>query len=86
VRPKRKRARVSLFAIIGATAQTRWMTLRRWATDAGEGRLLGTARASPAGFARRQHAERTGAALVAIAPAGLALDAAAFAGAARHFR
>jgi hypothetical protein len=80
------RARVSPFVIVGATAQTRWMTLRRWATDAGAGRLLGTARAPPAGFVRRQHAERAAAALVALAPPGLALDAAAFAGAARHSR
>jgi hypothetical protein len=80
------RARVSPFAIVGATAQTRWITLRRWATDAGAGRLLSTARAPPAGFMRRQHAERAAAALVALAPPGLTLDAAAFAGAARHFR
>jgi hypothetical protein len=80
------RARVSPFSIVGATAQTRWMTLRRWATDVGAGRLFGTSRAPPAGFMRRQHAERAAAALVALAPPGLALDAAAFAGAARHSR
>jgi hypothetical protein len=78
------RARVSPFAIVGAAAQGRWMTLRRWATDAGAGRLLTAARAPPAGFVRRQHAERAAAALVALAPPGLAVDAAAFAGAARH--
>ncbi|MGO9838270.1 MAG: hypothetical protein ACLP1X_29160 [Polyangiaceae bacterium] len=80
------RARVSPFVIVGVASHGRWMTLRRWATDAGAGRLLSTARAPPAGFVRRQHAERTAAALVALAPPGLALDAAAFAGAARHFR
>ena len=80
------RARVSPFAIVGATAHARWITLRRWATDAGAGRLLSTARAPPVGFGRRQHAERAAAALVALASPGLAVDAAAFAGAARHFR
>lgn len=80
------RSRVSPFAIVGAAAQGRWMTLRRWATDAGAGRLFGTSRAPPAGFVRRQHAERAAAALVALAPTGLAPDAAAFAGGALHFR
>jgi ferredoxin len=80
------RTRVSPFGIVGATAHGRWMTLRRWATDAGAGRLFGTSRAPPADYVRRQHAERAAAALVALAPRGLAPDAAAFAGGALHVR
>jgi hypothetical protein len=46
------RKRVSPFAIVGAAAASRWMTLRRWATDAGTGRLsqprsMSRARAAP---------------------------------------
>ena len=78
------RARVSPFAIVGAAAATRWVTLRRWASDAGAGRLFATSRAPPPGFVRRQHAERAAAALVALAPAGLPLEQAAFAGGALH--
>jgi hypothetical protein len=80
------RTRVSPFAIVGAAATARWMTLRRWATETGAGRLFGTSRAPPAGFVRRQHAERAAAALVALAPAGLPLEQAAFAGGALHSR
>jgi hypothetical protein len=80
------RTRVSPFAIVGPAATTRWMTLRRWASDAGAGRLFATSRAPPPGFVRRQHAERAAAALVALAPAGLPLEQAAFAGGALHFR
>lgn len=80
------RTRVSPLAIVGAAATARWMTLRRWATDAGAGRLLAGARAPPPGFVRRQHAERAAAALVALAPAGLPLEQAAFAGGALHSR
>jgi ferredoxin len=80
------RVRVSPFAIVGVAAATRWMTLRRWATDAGAGRLFATSRAPPSGFVRRQHAERAAAALVALAPAGLPLEQAAFVGGALHFR
>jgi hypothetical protein len=69
------RTRVSPFAIVGAAAAARWITLRRWAADAG---------APPPGFVRRQHAERAAAALVALAPAGLPLEQAAFAGGALH--
>lgn len=78
------RTRVSPFAIVGAAATARWMTLRRWASDAGAGRLFATSRAPPSGFFRRQHAERAAAALVALAPAGLPLEQAAFAGGALH--
>jgi hypothetical protein len=80
------RTRVSPFAIVGAAAATRWMTLRRWAAAAGAGRLFATSRAPPPGFRCRQHAERAAASLVALAPAGLALEEAAFAGGALHFR
>jgi ferredoxin len=78
------RTRVSPWAIVGAAAATRWMTLRRWAADAGAGRLFATSRAPPPAFVRRQHAERAAAALVALAPVGLALEQAAFAGGALH--
>lgn len=78
------RTRVCPFAIVGAAAAARWMTLRRWASDAGTGRLFATSRAPPPGFGRRQHAERAAAALVALAPAGLPLEQAAFAGGALH--
>lgn len=81
------RARVSPFTIIGAAAHGGWITLRRWAAATATGRLFPTTRAPPAGgFKLRQHAERAAAALVALAPAGLAMDAAAFAGGARHGR
>src|SRR5260370_17621640 len=80
------RTRVSPFAIVGAGATARWMTLRRWATDAGASRLFATARAPPPGLVRRQHAERAAAALVALAPPGLPLEQAAFAGGALHRR
>jgi hypothetical protein len=80
------RKRVSPFAIVGAAAASRWMTLRRWATDAGAGRLFAISRAPPPDFLRRQHAERAAAALVALAPAGLPLEQAAFAGGALHAR
>ncbi len=80
------RTRVSPFAIVGAAAVARWMTLRRWAADAGAGRLFSTSRAPPPGFMRRQHAERAAAALVALAPVGQPLEQAAFAGGALHFR
>jgi hypothetical protein len=78
------RTRVSPFAIVGAAAHGRWITLRRWAADTGAGRLFATSRAPPTDFTRRQHAERAAAALVALAPAGLAPEAAAFRGAALH--
>jgi hypothetical protein len=80
------RARVSPLAIVGIAAHNRWITLRRWATACGAGRLFPTSRGSPATFTRRQHAERAAASLVALAPPGLSLEAAAFAGGARHPR
>ena len=78
------RARASPFRVVGAAAHGGWITLRRWATDAGRGRLFSTSRAPPSSFTLRQHAERAAAGVVALAPAGLAPDAAAFVGAARH--
>jgi hypothetical protein len=80
------RTRVSPFAIVGAAAVSRWRTLRRWATDAGAGRLFAVSRAPPPGFTCRQHAERAAAALVALAPAGLPIEQAAFVGGALHPR
>ena len=78
------RARVSPFAIVGAAAAARWITLRRWARAAGAGGLFATSRAPPRAWLRRQHAERAAAALVALAPAGLAVEQAAFVGGALH--
>jgi ferredoxin len=78
------RARVSPFAIVGDAAYDRWITLRRWAADAGSQRLFATSRAAPPTYSRRQHAERASAALVALAPPGLSIEQAAFAGGALH--
>jgi hypothetical protein len=78
------RARVSPFTTVGAAAYGGWITLRRWAAEAGRGRLLATSRAPPQSFTLRQHAERAAAGLEALAPAGLARHAAVFVGAARH--
>ncbi len=78
------RARVSPFAIVGAAAFGSWITLRRWAKDAGCGRLFETSRASPKDFTLRQEAERAAAALGALAPGGLSAAHAAFVGGALH--
>ncbi len=61
------RARVSPFAIVGAAAFGSWITLRRWAKDAGCGRLFETSRASPKDFTLRQEASLAAAALGALA-------------------
>lgn len=78
------RSRISPFTVVGAAASGGWITLRRWAADAGHRRLFATARASPEGFMLRQHAERAAAALCALAPTGLAQGAAAFVGGGLH--
>jgi hypothetical protein len=78
------RTRISPFSVVGAAAVNRWITLRRWATDAREGRLFWGSRAAPKDFTLRQHAERTAASLRALAPAGLELADAVFAGGALH--
>jgi hypothetical protein len=78
------RTRISPLVVVGAAACGGWVTLRRWAADTASRRLFGTSRASPADFTLRQHAERTAAALEALAPAGLRGAHAAFAGGALH--
>jgi len=78
------RDRISPFSIVGATAAGRWITLRRWARDAGRGRLFATSRSPPADFTARKHAERAASAVRALAPSGLALDVAVFIGGALH--
>jgi hypothetical protein len=78
------RARISPFTTVGAAAYGGWITLRRWAADAGHGRLLATSRAPPPTFTLRQHAERAAAGVEALAPAGLPREDAVFVGAVRH--
>ncbi len=80
------RKRVSPFAIVGAAAASRWMTLRRWAHRRGYRAAVRNLPRTVAGLFRRHHAERAAAALVALAPAGLPLEQAAFAGGALHAR
>jgi hypothetical protein len=78
------RARISPFPIIGATAAVGWITLRRWALDAGRRRLFVTSRAAPANFTARKHAERAASAVLALAPSGLDFEDAVFVGGALH--
>jgi hypothetical protein len=83
------RTRLSPAAFVGTTAHGTWVTLRRWAAATAEGLLFATAtsRAPPSTrLSRRQQAERTAAALVALAPPGSSLEVAAFAGGALHAR
>lgn len=78
------RARVSPFPIIGATAAVGWITLRRWAGDAADGRLFATSRTAPADFTARKHAERAASAVRALAPSALDFAVGAFIGGALH--
>lgn len=80
----RVRARVSPFAIVGAAAAGRWITLRRWVRATIGGRLFRTWRAAPENFTLRKHAERAAAMLQALAPTDLPVADAVFAGAALH--
>ena len=78
------RARVSPFPIIGPTAAGGWITLRRWAFDIRGRKLFAISRTAPPDFTARQHAERAASAVRALAPAGLPLADAVFAGGALH--
>jgi len=78
------RTRVSPFPIIGATAAVGWVTLRRWARDAGRCLLFATSRAAPADFTTRKRAERAASAVRALAPSDLGFAAGAFVGGALH--
>jgi hypothetical protein len=82
--PAEVRARVSPLRIVGATAAGGWASLRRWARAVRRGRLFGGVRAPAETATLRQVAARAATTLAAYAPAagGLALDSAAFLGAA----
>lgn len=88
------RQRVSPLTYVGAAALGSFETLRRWAKDTcrdaggpAPPRLFASARAQaldpPQGTLRR-HAERAAAGLVALAPSGLGVCAAAFVGGGLH--
>lgn len=84
--PVEVRRRTSPWSIIGATAATGWVTLRRWVRDIRALRLLSKVRRSPADFTDRQVAERAAMTAAALAPPSLAtleISARAFAGATR---
>jgi ferredoxin len=88
------RRRVSPLTVVGEAALGSFETLRRWAKDtcraavgASPPRLFASTRAQAPNASQstlRRHAERAAAALVALAPSGLSLPAAAFAGGAIH--
>lgn len=81
--PTEVRARVSPFAIMGATAAAGWANLRRWSQAVRSGRLFPVVRALPAQATLRQVAARAATTLAACAPGagGLAIESAAFLGA-----
>ena len=82
--PAEVRARVSPLRIVGATAAAGWASLRRWSRAVRAGRLFPVVRTLPAEATLRQVAARTATTLAAYAPGaeGLAIDSAAFLGAA----
>jgi hypothetical protein len=82
--PSAVRYQVSPWRVIGATAATGWVTLRRWLRAVRRGELFGGVRASPAGFTLRRVAERAAMTLAACAPPSAAawpIERQAFAGA-----
>lgn len=66
--PAAVRRRVSPFKVVGDRAATGWVTLGRWADAVRAGRLFTQVRPSPAGFTRRQVAERAATTLGSRAP------------------
>lgn len=62
------RRRTSPDKIVGATASTGWASLGRWCDAVRDGRLFSEVRACPAGFTRRQVAERAATAVGSRAP------------------
>jgi hypothetical protein len=79
------RQRVSPFAVVGATAFTRWKTLVRWVSAVAAGQLFPCVRPPPPDWSTRQVAERAAATLAAYtlpSPEPPPLPAQAFHGAA----
>lgn len=82
--PAAVRRQISPFKVVGYRAATGWVTLGRWADAVRAGALFSQVRPSPAGFTRRQVAERAATTLGSRAPPPMdaPLTARAFAGAA----
>lgn len=82
--PAKIRRQVSPFKVIGYRAATGWVTLDRWADAVRAGDLFSQVRPTPAGFTRRQVAERAATTLGSRAPPPMdaPLTARAFNGAA----
>ena len=78
------RARVSPWPVVGETASTTWLAVRRWIRAIRERRLFARVRATPLTWSARQIAERAAMTLEALAPPTLMdeIAARAFAGAA----
>lgn len=79
------RQRTSPWHAVGDAAHAGWAQLRRWARAVRSRRLFGCVRPCPARFSLREVAARAATTLAALdraAPAGVAIEAAAFAGAA----
>jgi hypothetical protein len=68
------RTRVSPWQRVGATAAVSWLSLRRWARAARDGRLWACVRPSPVRFTARQVAERAARTLASLAPLALSED------------
>jgi len=66
------RRRVSPWAVIGETATTTWLTVRRWIRAIRERRLFGKIRTTPATWSARRVAERAAMTIEALAPPTLA--------------
>jgi hypothetical protein len=65
------RARASPWRVVGATAATGWVSLRRWLRAVRQGRLFACVRAAPVTWTWRQLAARIATTLAARAPPGL---------------
>lgn len=79
------RRRISPSALIGATATTHWITLRRWIVAIRRGELFRDIRGIPASWSARQASERAATTLASLGPPtlrGPPLTERAFAGAA----
>ena len=62
------RRRVSPWGVVGETASSTWLTVRRWVRAIRERRLFGGVRATPPTWRARQVAERAAMTLEALAP------------------
>jgi predicted alpha/beta hydrolase len=78
------RARVSPWSVVGETARTTWLAVRRWIRAVRERRLFARVRTAPATWSARQIAERVAMTLEAHAPPTISgeIAARAFVGAA----